>query len=232
MGIVAGGAIVATTSVLLVFQMGQPRILMVMARDGLLPKRFSRVHPRFRTPGFATLVTGVFVAVPCLFTNLSEMTELTSIGTLFAFVLVCAGILLQNANAGPDYQPRFRVPFINGEWILPIGYVAAWVLLLFFNPAGLNAFFSPGSHPEGFWVGLGERLPMWAFILTATIVSLAARRYKLSLIPCLGLLTCLYLMAEIPALSWLRFGLWLLLGLLIYFAYGKQRSLLRDGSIN
>jgi amino acid transporter len=76
-------------SVLLVFQMGQPRIWMSMSRDGLLPKRFSRIHPKYKTPSYATVVTGFVVAIPALFLNLTMVTDLCSIGTLFAFVLVC-----------------------------------------------------------------------------------------------------------------------------------------------
>src|SRR5690606_5812952 len=88
-GIVAVSAVVAMASVLLVFQMGQPRIWMSMSRDGLLPKKFSKVHPKYRTPSFATIVTGFVVAVPALFMNLTMVTDLCSIGTLFAFSLVC-----------------------------------------------------------------------------------------------------------------------------------------------
>jgi amino acid transporter len=91
-GIIAVSAVVAMASVLLVFQMGQPRIWMSMSRDGLLPKRFSKVHPRYKTPSFATIVVGFVVAVPALFMNLTMVTDLCSIGTLFAFVVVCAGV--------------------------------------------------------------------------------------------------------------------------------------------
>ena len=87
-GIIAVSAVVAMASVLLVFQMGQPRIWMSMSRDGLLPKRFSKVHPKFKTPSYATIVTGFVVAIPALFLNLTMVTDLCSIGTLFAFVLV------------------------------------------------------------------------------------------------------------------------------------------------
>lgn len=92
--IISISAVVATASVLLVFQMGQPRIWMSMSRDGLLPKVFSTIHPKFKTPYFATIVTGFFVAIPALFMNLTEVTDLTSIGTLFAFALVCTGVLV------------------------------------------------------------------------------------------------------------------------------------------
>ncbi len=103
-GVIAFSAIVAMASVLLVFQIGQPRIWMSMSRDGLLPKIFSKIHPRFRTPWFATIITGILVAVPSLFLNLTEVTDLTSIGTLFAFILVSGGVLIidQRKNNMPD----------------------------------------------------------------------------------------------------------------------------------
>jgi amino acid transporter len=110
---------VAMASVLLVFQMGQPRIWMSMSRDGLLPKKFSTVHPKFKTPSFATIVTGFVVAVPALFLNLTMVTDLCSIGTLFAFVLVCAGVLvLQNKPDIP--RGKFKTPYVNSKFIMPV----------------------------------------------------------------------------------------------------------------
>src|SRR5204862_528476 len=91
-GIVALGSVIAHTAVLLVFQLGQPRIFFAMSRDGLLPKFFAKVHPKFRTPHVATIITGIFVGVASMFTTLEEMVDLTNIGTLFAFFLVCVGI--------------------------------------------------------------------------------------------------------------------------------------------
>src|SRR5205823_12909121 len=92
--VVGFSAIIAMASVLLVFQLGQPRIWMSMSRDGLLPKAFGRIHPKFHTPYFSTIVTGIMVAVPSLFVQSALMTDLTSIGTLFAFVLVSGGVLV------------------------------------------------------------------------------------------------------------------------------------------
>ncbi|HEU4497068.1 MAG TPA: amino acid permease, partial [Flavobacterium sp.] len=116
-GIIAVSAVIAMASVLLVFQMGQPRIWMSMSRDGLLPKKFSKVHPKFKTPSFATIVTGFVVAVPALFLNLTMVTDLCSIGTLFAFVLVCAGVLvLQNSPNIP--RGKFKTPYINSKYIV------------------------------------------------------------------------------------------------------------------
>ena len=118
-GIIAVSAVVAMASVLLVFQMGQPRIWMSMSRDGLLPKRFSKVHPKYKTPSYATIVTGFVVAIPALFMNLTMVTDLCSIGTLFAFVLVCAGVLvLQNKKDIP--RGKFKIPYINSKLIFPL----------------------------------------------------------------------------------------------------------------
>ena len=118
-GIIAVSAVVAMASVLLVFQMGQPRIWMSMSRDGLLPKKFATVHPKYKTPSYATIVTGFVVAVPALFLNLTIVTDLCSIGTLFAFVLVCAGVLvLQNKPDIP--RGKFKTPYLNGKYIFPL----------------------------------------------------------------------------------------------------------------
>jgi amino acid transporter len=127
-GIIAVSAVVAMASVLLVFQMGQPRIWMSMSRDGLLPKKFSRIHPKFKTPSYATVVVGFVVAVPALFMNLTMVTDLCSIGTLFAFVLVCGGVLvLQNKPDIP--RGKFRTPYVNGKYVMPLLLVGTIVLL-------------------------------------------------------------------------------------------------------
>ncbi len=127
-GIIAVSAVFATASVLLVFQLGQPRIWMSMSRDGLLPKIFSRIHPRFGTPSFSTILTGLFVAIPALFLNLDVVIALTSIGTLFAFVLVCGGILvLQNQADRPE--SRFKVPYVNGKYIVPLLLAASMIFI-------------------------------------------------------------------------------------------------------
>lgn len=127
-GIIAVSAVVAMASVLLVFQMGQPRIWMSMSRDGLLPKKFSRIHPKFKTPSYATVVVGFVVAVPALFMNLTMVTDLCSIGTLFAFVLVCGGVLvLQNKPDIP--RGKFKTPYVNGKFVMPILAIGTIVLL-------------------------------------------------------------------------------------------------------
>jgi amino acid transporter len=138
-GIIAVSAVVAMASVLLVFQMGQPRIWMSMSRDGLLPPAFSRIHPKFKTPSFATIVTGFVVAVPALFMNLTIVTDLCSIGTLFAFVLVCAGVLrLQNQTDVP--KGKFKTPYINGKYVMPVLLVIAFALSWSYNKQGVEDF--------------------------------------------------------------------------------------------
>jgi APA family basic amino acid/polyamine antiporter len=155
-GVVAFGSVVAHTAVLLVFQLGQPRIFFSMARDGLLPPSFAKVHPRFRTPYVTTILTGVAVGVCAMFTSIDEMVDLTNIGTLFAFILVSIGILILRQR-DPDRPRAFRTPLVP--------YV-----------------------------------------------------------PILGALLCMYLMFGLPWVTWVRFGLWLAVGLVIYFLYGFKRS--------
>lgn len=210
-GIVAVSAVIATASVLLVFQMGQPRIWMSMSRDGLLPKIFSRIHPIYKTPSFSTILTGLLVAIPALFLNLDVVLALTSIGTLFAFVLVCGGILvLQHLPDRP--QSKFRVPYVNGKFIVPALLIFAIVLVAIYSPSHFSNMFSK----EGF--------PMVLFWLVAIIVSVMTFTKNFSLIPVLGLTSCFYLMAQESHTNWLRFLIWLAIGLVIYFAYSRHNS--------
>ncbi|MBL8984563.1 MAG: amino acid permease [Gemmatimonadetes bacterium] len=159
--IIALGAVIAMGSVLLVFQMGQPRIFFSMARDGLLPPFMAKVHPRFRTPWVGTIITGTFVATFAAFANIAEVVDLTNIGTLFAFVLVSIGVIILRVRE-PDRPRPFRVP---------------------------GAPFTP-------------------------LISVAA---------------CLYLMLQLPTVTWIRFGIWLAVGLVVYFLYGYRNSVLRTG---
>jgi APA family basic amino acid/polyamine antiporter len=129
-GIVAFGSVIAHTAVLLVFQLGQPRIFFSMARDGLLPPVFYRVHPRFRTPHISTILTGVFVASFAAVASIDEMVDLTNIGTLFAFILVCAGIIVLRVKE-PARQRPFRVPF---GLIIPILGIASCLYLIYYLP--------------------------------------------------------------------------------------------------
>jgi APA family basic amino acid/polyamine antiporter len=114
------------TAVLLVFQLGQPRILMAMSRDGLLGKSFSKIHPKYRTPHVTTILTGIFVAVFAAVANIDEIVQLTNIGTLFAFVLVCIGILILR-HREPHRRRAFRVPLV--PWTPLLGIAMCLVLM-------------------------------------------------------------------------------------------------------
>lgn len=214
--VVSISAVVATTSVLLVFQLGQPRIWMSMSRDGLLPKAFGKVHPKFQTPYFSTIVTGILVAVPSLFMQSSRMTDLTSIGTLFAFVLVAAGVLMLPKDDGGSNR-SFKLPYINGQIIVPALY-----LIFVIASMGRITDAIKGLGKEGL-----QEVLFLAYIVLATIVSVLTALKKLSLIPILGVLSCSYLLIEIPAISWIWFFCWMALGLCIYFLYGYSHSKLK-----
>jgi len=212
--IVALSAIVALSSVLLVFQLGQPRIWLAMSRDGLIGPIFSRIHKTFRTPSFATIITGLVVAIPALFLNLTEVTDLTSIGTLAAFAIVCGGVL-----GGPRQeiyqQARFKVPYASSAYILPIGYLVALGAYLYFQFIAESATtfeFTQDYVPIAlFWVAFGA-------------LSVLGHLRKFSLIPSIGLLSCLFLMSQLGWTNWVRFIAWLALGLIIYFAYSRHHS--------
>jgi basic amino acid/polyamine antiporter, APA family len=211
-GVVAISAIVATASVLLVFQLGQPRIWMSMSRDGLLPKIFSRIHPKHGTPSFSTILTGVVVAVPALFLNLGEVLSLTSIGTLFAFVLVCGGVLaLERQKDRPE--SKFKVVYINAQFIYPL-LLAAGIILIAINV--------PSHFAADIWTK--DTWPMALFWLIAIVMAVMSFIYKFSLIPILGMLSCFYLMAQETHKVWMRFLIWLLIGLCVYFLYSYRNS--------
>ncbi len=158
-GVVALGAVFATTGVLIVFQLGQPRIFFSMARDGLLPQWAAKVHPKYQTPHVTTILTGVFVAVFAAVLNINEVVELTNIGTLFAFVLVAIGVIVLR-KTDPDRPRPFRTPFVP-------------------------------------------------------------------LVPLLAVVMCGYLMIELPLLTWIRFAIWLAIGIVFYAMYGYRHSKLR-----
>ena len=130
--IVAFGSVVAHTAVLLVFQLGQPRIFFSMARDGLLPPVFASIHPRFKTPHITTILTGVFVGGIAAFANIESMLNLTNIGTLFAFLLVCLGIPILRYKDPQRIRP-FRVPF--GPLLMPVLGAASCVFLMYYLAA-------------------------------------------------------------------------------------------------
>ncbi|MEY2691760.1 MAG: hypothetical protein RIT03_150 [Bacteroidota bacterium] len=286
-GIIAVSAVVAMASVLLVFQMGQPRIWMSMSRDGLLPPKFSRVHPKFRTPSYATVVTGFVVGIPALFLNLTIVTDLCSIGTLFAFVLVCAGVLvLQNKPNIP--RGKFKTPYVNAKYIAPALLVLGLVVAFTYNkdntmafltnekqansPADIVTNISPAEakiayeflvfkneadaktpdleallskyaddevqykqliaelplnedvkYQAGFEL-FKHKIPLWIFMIVLLVLVIWSFKQNLSLIPLLGLVSCLYMMAELSVWNWLYFTIWLLIGLVIYFGYSRKNS--------
>jgi len=225
-GIVAASAIVAMASVLLVFQLGQPRIWMSMSRDGLLPKIFSRIHPKFKTPSFSTILTGFVVAVPALFMNLKEVTDLTSIGTLFAFVLVCGGILILELSP-MQMERKFKIPYLNGKYFVPLLFAAVIFIIIYFYPEKWNQFFflkNPDQPQISAWEALQSRIPMILFILLCVGLTVLSVMKNLSLIPVLGLVSCFYLMTELHITNWFRFGIWLVVGLIIYFTYSYRNS--------
>ncbi len=220
--IISISAVVATASVLLIFQMGQPRIWMAMSRDGLLPKRFSFIHPKYKTPSFSTIVTGVVVAVPALFLNLTEVTDLCSIGTLFAFVLVCGGVLVLPKDE-TSAVGRFKMPYVNAKYIAPALFIIG---LAVFHQSLIGLFDFSGG-----WHAYKDKLPYFLFIILAAIITTLSFKKNLSLIPVLGLMSCFYLMTELGYTNWLRFLIWLVIGLAIYFTYGYKNSRLnREGS--
>lgn len=212
--IVSISAVVATTSVMLVFQLGQPRIWMSMSRDGLLPKRFQKIHPRYHTPSFATIVTGVIVGIGALFIESGLVTDLTSIGTLFAFVLVSGGVLMLPAR--PKEPGKFHLPYINGKFIIPL-LTALFIFL--FRERLIDSVANLGH--EGY-----EEVLFLVFVVIAVVLSLLTFLRNYSFIPMMGVLSCLYLMIEIPGISWVWFFIWMGIGLMIYFFYGRKHSTL------
>lgn len=224
-GIIAVSAVIAMAGVLLVFQMGQPRIWMSMSRDGLLPKVFSRIHPKYKTPSFSTVMTGVMVAVPALFMNLTEVTDLTSIGTLFAFVLVCGGLLIVQ-DGGHAKQARFRIVFIDSKFVLPWLFLGTTAALILYYPSAWREIFSVGAaDPEASLFGRVMRwLPTILFVASCLVLSVLSFFKKLSLVPVLGLLSSLYLMTGLHITNWVRFLAWLGIGLFVYFFYSVHHS--------
>jgi len=230
-GIIALSAVIAMASVLLVFQLGQPRIWMSMSRDGLLPKVFGRIHPKYRTPGFSTIVTGFLVAIPALFMNLTEVTDLTSIGTLFAFILVSGGILVLNPLGKRDANEKgFKVPYFNCRYFLPPIYLLL-ILIFSFSGTGTVTGKNLSFSILTYILESDHLLPYSVFILVSVVVSFYAISLKWSLIPVLGLLTNLYLMSELGITNWMRFGIWLVIGLVLYFSYGSRKSRLNHPEI-
>jgi amino acid transporter len=219
--LVAICAVIAMTSVLLVFQLGQPRIWMTMSRDGLLPAAFQKIHTTYRTPSFATIVTGLVVGIPILFTDKTFVLDFTSIGTLFAFVLVCGGVLLLPEK---KKEPgKFHLPYINGQYIFPLG-ILFLVLLLSLNDSDyFNDLFSIGTESKLF-SSASVRISTILFWLIMVTLSVYAYFKKFSLIPLMGMASCLYLLTGMAGSNWFWFFIWFGIGILIYFGYGYKKS--------
>ncbi len=217
-GIVAVSAVIAMASVLLVFQNGQPRIWMSMSRDGLLPKRFSAIHPKFKTPAFSTIVTGFFVAVPALFLNLKEVTDLSSIGTLFAFVIVNAGVIRMESHRN-EFHTGFRVPYINGRILIPFLCLTALFFFIVFDSD--HTF----THPFE-----ADHIPVLLFWILFVVLSILSFIKRYSAIPVLGMITNFYLMTQLNVTNWAAFFIWLVLGLFVYLLYGRKHSKLQTST--
>src|SRR5687768_14472408 len=228
--VVAICAVIAMTSVLLVFQMGQPRIWMSMSRDGLMPPVFQKIHPRFKTPSFATIVTGLVVGIPILFTDKSFVLDFTSIATLFAFVLVCGGVLLiprKEKIAG-----RFHLPYINAQLLYPLIIAVALTLFAVLSKDYFATLFnfdysSNSDYTEGrasFMDLATPNISLIIFWIVCIILSIATMIKKYSLIPLMGVTTCLYLLTGMTKSNWAWFMSWLAVGLVLYFIYGYNKS--------
>ncbi len=220
-GVISVSSVIAITSALLVFQIGQPRIWMTMSRDGLLWKKFSSIHPKYKTPGFATIIAGVVVTIPALFFKMDFFVDLTSVGTFFAFILVCGGVLYLD-HSGLSKKSKFRVPFINGKYLVGPALVLTLAGVFIYGQAILDE-----------WRALSvlelieHKTLTIVFWLTWMVLSVASFRLNFSLFPVAGILVNLYLMTELGASNWIIFGVWLVIGLVVYFTYGYRRSKLR-----
>lgn len=221
-GIVSVTSVVAITSALLVFQLAQPRIWMTMSRDGLLWKRFSKVHSKYQTPSFATIITGIVVAVPALFMKMDFFVDLTSVGTFFAFILVCGGVLYMDYS-GISKHSRFKVPYVNGKYIIGLALLAAIYILFTYAPDTVREW-----RALSFIGVLEHKLLDVIFWLTWVILAIMGYKHKFSLLPVAGILINLYLMTELGASNWFIFLVWLVMGLVVYFAYGYRKSKLND----
>lgn len=217
-GIISVSSVIAITSALLVYQLGQPRIWMTMSRDGLLWKKFAKIHPQYQTPSFATIVTGLVVGIPALFFKMDFFVDLTSVGTFFAFILVCGGVLYLD-HTGISARSKFRVPYINGKFIVGVGFIAAVLGLIFY-----------GQEVVAEWQALSvaeifeHKLLTIIFWITWLVLSVMSFKYNFSFLPVMGILTNLYLMTELGASNWFIFVIWLAIGLVIYFSYGYKKS--------
>ena len=228
--VVAVIAVVAMTSVLLVFQMGQPRMWMSMSRDGLMPPVFQKIHPKFKTPSFATIITGLVVGVPILFTDKTFVLDFTSIATLFAFVLVCGGVLLIPPKE--KLHGRFHLPYINGQFIFPAVVIGSIILAIslsknYFTNMLVFDFSSNEDYTSGkktFMELATPNISLIIFWISALVLAVFAFIKKYSLIPLMGVITCMYLLTGMSKSNWVWFIGWLILGIIFYFLYGYKKS--------
>jgi amino acid transporter len=218
--IVGASAIIAMTGVLLVFQMGQPRIWMSMSRDGLLPKQFSRIHPKFKTPGFSTIMTGVVVGLPIFFTDEAFVLDFTSIGTIFAFVLVCGGVLLLPRRDKSE-ENGFQLWYINGKWAFAGLVLISACLVVLFVPKYINEV----AYGEGAFMYVVSHRILW---LLLGLLAVFTWFKNWNLIPLLGVAICLYLLTGMTLENWKWFGLWFLIGIIFYLSYGRRKSKLNE----
>jgi amino acid transporter len=179
-----------------------------MSRDGLLWPRFSKIHPKFKTPSFATIITGVVVAIPSMFFNMQFFVDLTSVGTFFAFIIVCAGVLYMDSK-GMSKHSKFRVPYVNGKYLVPAGLLVAAAIAL---------------YSDDYLIIMEQKPLLFVFWLTWLLMAFLSFRNNFSLLPVLGVLTNLYLMTELGVWNWGAFTTWLIIGLVIYFSYGYRKS--------
>ena len=214
-------AVIAMTSVLLVFQMGQPRIWMSMSRDGLLPPVFEKIHPKFQTPSFSTILTGLFVGIPILFTDKDFVLDFTSIATLFAFVLVCGGVLLIPTRE--KLPGKFNMPYINSRYLFPLIVIVSMIVGAFVSKHYFRNLFKITEENISYDI---STIIFWCVMI---VLSIATFIKNWSLIPLLGLSTCLYLLTGMTGTNWAWFGSWLGLGLIVYFSYGYRKSKLVPG---
>lgn len=208
-GLLSFSAIISMTGVLLVFQIGQPRIWMNMSRDGLLPKVLSTIHPKYKTPSVATILTGVCIILPLLFLDLKQVVDLTSIGTLFAFLIVCSGIWIKKPSTTTDI---FRVPFIGSRYVLPL--IMLPITFLYLQSISNELAFDL------------IHLPIYFCVLCIFITICYGSFKNKSLIPGIGVCLNLLLLSTMHHENWMRFLIWLVVGLVVYFGYGRKHSIL------
>jgi amino acid transporter len=220
---VSVSAIVAMASVLLVFQMGQPRIWMTMSRDGLLPPAFAKIHPKFKTPSFATIVTGLVVGIPILFTDENFVLDFTSIGTIFAFILVCGGVLLLPPREEKNeliVEKRFKLMYVDAKLGFPIVIATIVLIVLWLFP---NYF---SSIIDCLFAGSLSftQITHLLFWLLQILLLILSWKKSLNLIPMLGITTCSFLLTGMTLDNWKWFGIWFTIGLVFYFSYGFRKS--------